>query len=110
MRKVTVYFVLAIVALFSISIVMNLAYGLKDVDMTGFVAFDAIDNVDFNGEICTDSDNGRAYVKGETAVFNDMVEDYCLDDVRLVEYSCDSLFRTSEIVICPYGCQFGACV
>ena len=112
MKRVSVIFAFAVIALFSISIVINLAYGLKDVDITGFVTatVDDVELPEFDGEICTDSDNGRKYVKGETAVYNSVAVDYCLDDTQLVEYSCSSLFRTSKIHVCPYGCRNGACV
>ena len=113
MRKVTVIFAFAIIALFSIAIVANLSYGLRNVDLTGFVVLDGVDDVpisQFDGEICTDSDNGRAYLKGEVVVFNSAAVDYCLDESRLVEYSCDTLFRTSAVHICPYGCSEGACI
>lgn len=112
MRKVTVIFAFAIIALFSIAIITNLSYGLRNADITGFVSLDTLDDVSmaFDGEICTDSDNGRTYEKGEVAVFNSLAVDYCLDDTRLVEYSCDSLFRTFEVHVCPYGCQDGSCI
>lgn len=112
MRKITVLFAFAIIALFSVAIITNLSYGLKDVDITGFVVSEvsSVDLPEFDGEICTDSDNGRAYKRGETAVFDSVAIDYCIDDTRLVEYSCSSLFRTSKIHICPYGCLNGACI
>ena len=114
MQKVSAIFVIFVVTLFSIAIVTNLWWGIQqaDIDLTGFVSFEGVQDVEFelNGEICTDSDNGRAYVRGETAVFNSVAVDYCLDDTRLVEYSCATLFRTSEVVVCPYGCKRGACV
>ncbi len=112
MRKISVLFAFAIIALFSVAIITNLSYGLKNVDITGFVTNEAgeLDLPEFDGEICTDSDNGRAYLKGEVAVYNSIAVDYCLDEVRLVEYSCDSLFRSSKIHVCPYGCSEGACI
>ena len=113
MRKASVIFAFAIIALFSVAIVTNLSYGLRSVDLTGFAVADGLTDVslpEFDGEICTDSDNGRAYLKGETAVFDSVAIDYCIDDTRLMEYSCASLFRTSTIHICPYGCLNGACI
>lgn len=112
MRKISVIFALTIIALFSVAIVTNLSYGLRNVDFTGFVTLDdgSLSLPAYDGEICTDSDNGRAYLKGETAVYNSIAVDYCLDDTRLVEYSCETLFRTKNIYICPYGCSEGACI
>ena len=112
MRKASAIFAFAIIALFSVAIIANLSYGLRNVDLTGLVTLDAVDNVQLpqlKGDICTDNDNGRAYIRGETSVLGDVAVDYCLDDTRLVEYSCDSLFRTSKVLICPYGCEDGAC-
>lgn len=110
MEKVTVIFAFAIIALFSVAIITNLSYGLRNMDLTGFVVVEDISLSDFDGEICTDSDNGRAYLKGTVAVYGSVAVDYCIDDTRLVEYSCASLFRTSTVHICPYGCEDGACI
>ena len=112
MKKVTVIFAFAIIALFSVAIITNLSYGLRNVDLTGFVSLDAqdISLPEFDGEICVDSDAGRAYLQGEVAVYDSVYVDYCIDDTRLMEYSCATLFRTSEVLICPYGCENGACI
>ena len=110
MKKVTVIFAFAIIALFSVAIITNLSYGMRNMDLTGFVVSEDMSMPEFSGDICTDSDNGRAYLKGDVAVYGSVYIDYCIDDTRLMEYSCASLFRTSTIHVCPYGCEDGACI
>lgn len=110
MRRITLFYILFIVALFSVALVTHASVGLEGSDITGYVV-DATNDIQLpDGEICTDNDDGRAYVKGETAVFESIAYDYCLDEQRLVEYSCVTLFRTSEIIVCPFGCREGACI
>lgn len=109
MEKHSAIFIIAIVALFSVAIVSNLFYAAKSsgFSLTGMVTSDLSVG---DGEICVDSDDGRAYLKGTVSVYNSELEDYCLDDTRLVEYSCDSLFRTKSVHVCPFGCINGACI
>ena len=75
------------------------------------------DGACIDGPICSDSDGDDYFKKGivsglKTTNFNSKyeLEDNCLDENQLQEYSCVGDVFSSKTYSCPFGCSNGVCL